>query len=82
MKTEKNKDPGYPQTAGSNDFHGEIRLQVQIVARETAKLIGLLAEGSRGPDVDPPEYEMIREFGTAFLHELVRTARGLDIQLQ
>ncbi len=82
MKTEKEKVLGSLRTAGRDDFHRGIRLQVQIVARETAKLVGMLAEGSREADVDPPEYKMIREFGTTFLNELVRRARRLDIQLQ
>ncbi len=84
MEREKGKqgDPGYPQATNGDDLHREIRLQVQIAAKETAKLIGLIAEGLRKNDIHSPEYGTIRELGTTFLNELVRAAGRLDIQLQ
>jgi hypothetical protein len=84
MKTEedKEKNPVYPRACEGKDFHQEIKLQIQKVTKETAKLIGLLEGGLQTAGIDSPEYRGIREFGTTFLNELVRVAGRLDIQLQ
>jgi len=72
----------YFQEVEGDDFPQVIKLQIQKVVKETAKLIGLLEGGSQMAGIDSPEYTLIREFGTTFLNELVRTARRLDVQLQ
>jgi hypothetical protein len=70
------------QDLEGDDFHQAIKIQIQRVAKETANLIGLLEGGLQKAGIDSSEYKMIREFGTTFLDELVRTARKLDVQLQ
>jgi hypothetical protein len=65
-----------------DDFHQAIKIQIQRVTKETANLIGLLEGGLQKAGIDSTEYKMIREFGTTFLNDLVRTARKLDVQLQ
>jgi len=65
-----------------DDFHQAIKIQIQRVAKETATLIGDLEWGLQKAGINSSEYKMIREFGTTFLNELVRTARKLDVQLQ
>jgi hypothetical protein len=65
-----------------DDFHEAIKIQIQKVTKETANLIGLLEGGLQKAGIDSNEYQMIREFGTTFLNDLVRTARKLDVQLQ
>jgi len=84
MKTEHGEERNlkHLQTAEGDDFHRGIKLQIQIVVKETAKLIGLLEGGLQETGIDSPQYKAIREFGTAFLNELVRTGRRLDVQLQ
>jgi hypothetical protein len=85
MKTEGNdngKHLEYFQGAEGDDFHQVIKLQIQKVAKETANLLGMLEGGLQKAGIDSPEYKIIREFGTTFLNELVRTARRLDVQLQ
>ena len=84
MKKENDKEMylEYLQTDEGDDFHRGIKLQIQKVTKETAKLIGLLEGGLQTAGIDSPEYKSIREFGTSFLNELVRVARKLDVQLQ
>jgi hypothetical protein len=85
MKMDENDKQNYMkylQEVEGDDFHQVIKLQIQKVVKETAKLIGLLEGGFQIAGIDSLEYKMIREFGTTFLNELVRTARKLDVQLQ
>ncbi len=82
MKDEEARKVKGPQAPETDDFDRGIRLQIQIVVKETAKLIGLLEGGLREAGIDSPEYKAIREFGTGFLHELVRTGKRLNVQLQ
>ncbi len=63
MKTKKTgeEDPRYSQAMEADDLHQEIRLQIQVVVKETAKLTGLLTEGLRKTDIDSPEYRTIKK---------------------
>jgi hypothetical protein len=85
MKMDENdrqKHIKYFQEVEGDDFHQVIKVQIQKAVKETARLIGLLEGGFQMAGIDSPEYKLIREFGTQFLNELVRTARRLDVQLQ
>ena len=78
----KQKFTEYFKEAEGDDFHQVIKVQIQRVVKETARLIGLLEGGSQIAHVDSPEYEMIRGFAPLFLDKLVDTARKLNVQLQ
>jgi len=70
-----------------NKYEGEdlnqvIKIQIQNVIKETARLIGLVEEGRQILDMESEEYKSIREFGNSFLHDLVLTAKKLNIQVQ
>ena len=64
------------------NFDQIIKIQIQNVVRETARLIGLLEAGNQVLDIDSKEYKSIREFGSSFLHKLVLTGKELNVQLQ
>ena len=81
-ESDKQKYVKYFQEVEGDDFEQVIKLQIQKVVKETARLIGLVEGASQIAGIDSSEYNMIREFGPPFLDELVRTGRKLDVQLQ
>lgn len=81
-ENDKQKYIKYFQEVEGDDFQQVIKLQIQKVVKETARLIGLLEGAFQMAGIDSPEYKMIREFGPPFLNELVRTGRKLNVQLQ
>ena len=81
-ENDKQKYIKYFQEVEGEDFDQVVKLQIQIVVKETARLIGLLEGGFQMAGIDSPEYKQIREFGATFLNELVRTGRKLNVQLQ
>jgi hypothetical protein len=78
----KQKYIKYFKEAEGDDFHQVIKLQLQKVVKETARLVGLVEEGYQMAGIDTLEYKKIREIGPKFLNDLVDTAKKLDVQIQ
>ncbi len=82
--TENNKQQyiKYFKEVEGDDFDKAIKIRIQTVVGEIARLVGILEGGYQIAGIDSPEYKSIRESGSSFLNELVRTAGKLNIQLQ
>jgi hypothetical protein len=78
----KHKYIKYFKEVEGEDFVQVIRVQIQKVVKETARLIGLLEGGYQLAGIDSSEYKKIREFSPDFLDKLMHTAKELNVQIQ
>ena len=80
--SDKQKYMDYFREFEGQDFDEIIKVQIQVVIRETARLAGLLEGGEVIAGVDSPDYKLIKETASSFLNDMIKSARKLHVQLQ
>lgn len=80
--SDKQKYMDYFKEFEGQDFDEVIKVQIQTVIRETARLAGLLESGAKVAGIESPEYKSIKDTASSFLNEMIKGARKLHVQLQ